>query len=116
MGEGRQRVRHAHIFAIVSSEYMRLATSSLGRTLELAPWADAYGRLLLANDTTHGIDDLQRESTPVLDRAPVFVGSPVRHLLDELVYEIPVGAVDLDAVEACFVNSISRCFGECLNV
>lgn len=112
MGEGRQGVRHAHIYASLLSEYMRLTTHFLRRTLEFAPWANAHSRLLLTDGTTHGINHLQSESTPVLDRAPVLVGALVRHLLNELVNEISMGAVDLDAIKARFVDSISRRFGE----
>lgn len=95
---------------------MRLKTHLSRLTLEFAPWADAYSRFLLTDGTTHGINNLQSESAPILDRAPVLVGAPVRHLLEELVNEISMGAVDLDAVKARFMNSISRCFGECLDV
>lgn len=91
---------------------MRIITYFSRLTLEFAPWADAYSRFLLTDGTTHGINNLQSESAPILDRAPVLVGAPVRHLLEELVDEISMGAVDLNAVKARFVDSISRRFGE----
>ncbi len=50
-----------------------------------------------------GIHDLEQETRPVLDAAVIAVGSVVRAILQELVDEIAVRRVDLDAVEARFL-------------
>ncbi len=51
-------------------------------------------------DRDHRVGDLEHQPRPVLDRAAIFVGPDVRTVLEELVEQITVGAVDLDAVEA----------------
>ena len=53
-----------------------------------------------APDGDDRVGDLEHQPGAVLDRAAVAVGPLVRAVLQELVEEIAVGAVDLDAVEA----------------
>src|SRR5258705_6482249 len=51
-----------------------------------------------------GRDDLgyfEHQLRPVLDRSAVSIGALVGAVLGELVQEIAVGAMDLDAVETC---------------
>ncbi len=69
---------------------MRMPTRLAGQTLQ------------------NGVDDLEREAQAVLDRAAVDVGALVRAVAQELVDQIAVGAVDLDAVEARALGAIAR--------
>ena len=48
----------------------------------------------------HSIGDLKKEPGAILDRAAVTVVALVRAVLQELVEQVAVRAVDLDAVEA----------------
>ena len=60
--------------------------------------ADADARF--APHLRDGVDDLQREARAILDSAAVSVVTSVRAVAQELVDEIAVGGMDLDAVEA----------------
>src|SRR5262249_29592640 len=51
-------------------------------------------------DGDGGIGDLEHEAGPVLDGSSVVIGTVVRAVLEELVEEIAVCPVDLDAIEA----------------
>ena len=48
----------------------------------------------------HGVGHFQHQARAVFDRAAVAVGALVAAVLQELVEQIAVGAMDLDAVEA----------------
>ncbi len=65
---------------------------------------DAEGREADADavrtpDRGHRLDHLEQQACPVLDRAAILVGTPVRAGLQELFDQIAVGGVDFDAVE-----------------
>lgn len=77
------------------------------RTLEGAPRADAQADLLRADRCYHRVDDLEREAAPILDRAPVLVRALVRDVLRELVDQVAVCPVDLDAVVSGTVHRIA---------
>ena len=77
-------------------------------TLKLAPRTEADGRLRFAHHCTHRANDLQPESAAVLDRATILIGASVREVLSELVDEVPVGPVDLDAIEPGSKHGILR--------
>ena len=46
------------------------------------------------------IDDLEHQARPVFDGSAVLVGPMVRAVLQELVEQVAIGAVDLDTVES----------------
>jgi hypothetical protein len=52
------------------------------------------------------VDDLKSESRPILDRAAIGIRALVRHILRELVDQIPVCAVDLHAIKLRAVHCI----------
>ena len=79
---------------------------TLDRTLEFTPWADPDPRSMRANCIHNSVDDLQPEPTSCLYASAVLVSPLITHVLEELVNEIPIGAVDLHAVEPCFINCI----------
>ncbi len=62
--------------------------------------ADAAG----APDLDRGIGRFQQQTRAVLDRAAIVVGALVGAVLQELVEQIAVGAVELHAVEAGFLG------------
>ena len=76
-------------------------------TLEGAPRADAEPDLALSDSLCYSVDYLEREPTAALDLAAVRVGTHVRGVLDELVDEVSVRAVDLDAVAAGAQNGVA---------
>lgn len=80
------------------------------------PRAQADTSLGLANRRDDGIHDLKREAGAVLDRASILVRSLVGDLLEELVDEIAVRAVDLDAIKARLVHGVGSSLAEPLHV
>lgn len=67
--------------------------------LEARPGAQPDADLIRPDGVDDGAGDLEPEARAVLDAAPVRVGAGVDHVLQELVDEVAVCAVDLDAVE-----------------
>ena len=70
------------------------------------PHADA----IKPPDLHQGLRDLEQQSRAVLDRAAMGVGAPVGAGLDELIEQIAVGGVDLDAIEIGGLGVTGRAF------
>jgi hypothetical protein len=79
----------------VERHRIRLA-AAIGDAVGRQPHADAVG----APDLDHGLRHFHQEARAVLDRAAILVGAQVGVRLQELLDQIAVGAVNLDAVEA----------------
>jgi len=86
VGESRFRVLHSH-------------------SLPGIPRGDTESDPIFANGVGDGFDDFEREPGTVLNRSTVCVGPLVRHILEELVWEVSVGKVKLDTVESGLVDS-----------
>lgn len=54
----------------------------------------------LADDNSNGLDNLKPKARPLLYRAAILVRAAVRVLLEELIDEVPIRAVDLDPIKA----------------
>src|SRR3984957_4873512 len=67
--------------------------------VHLAHRRQPYANAIRPPDPYQGLWDLEQESRPVLDRAAIGVGASVGAGLDELIEQIAIGGVDLDAVE-----------------
>ena len=74
--------------------------------LERAPRADAERSLFRTNRRYHGVEHFQREPTPVLDGAAILICALVRDVLEELVDQVAVRAVQLDAVAPRAVDRV----------
>src|SRR5262245_24961623 len=61
---------------------------------------DAQARTLGANGSSHRVDDLEQEPHAVLDAASISVGALVGAVAQELIDQISIRAMHLDAVEA----------------
>jgi hypothetical protein len=85
VGEGWFRVVHPH-------------------SLPGIPRGDTESDSVFANGVGDGFEDFERESGTVLNRSTVFVRPLVRDVLEELVWEVSVGEVELDAVEPGLVD------------
>ncbi len=72
------------------------------------PWTKPDPCASWSNSLDDSIEDLQPESSTVLDAPSVLVRTLVRHVLKELVDEISIRTVDLelDAVKAGFVYDV----------
>ena len=79
--------------------------------LELAPRAQPDPRLLLPDGRNDRVEDLEREPRAVREGAPIGVGAGVGDGLEELVGQVPVRAVHLDAVEARALDRVRGCRG-----
>ena len=67
--------------------------------MERAPRANTQSHFALADSLRDGSDDLEGETAAVLDRAAVLVRTLIRVSLEELVEEVPIRGVDLDACD-----------------
>lgn len=83
--------------------------------LEGGKGAKTQGGPLGANLLGDGLDDLEEEAAPVLDGASPLVGAVVDAGAGELVDEVAVGAVDLDAI-AAGVDDVARGLAELGNL
>ena len=81
-----------------TDEVVREYARSCAYALRLVPQANADAIRTPHGD--HGLRDLQKQTRTVLDRTAISVGSQVGTQLQELLQQIAVGAVDLDAVKA----------------
>lgn len=68
--------------------------------LEVRPGRKAETDLVSAHSQDQGVNDLHSESTSVLDTAAVLISALVRDILDELINQVSIGAVQLYTVEA----------------
>ena len=68
------------------------------------PRGDTESDSVFANDVADSFDDFEREPGTVLNRSTVFVSPLVGDVLEELVWEVSVGEVELDAVESGLVD------------
>ena len=93
----RHRIIHAHI-------------------LKPAPRAQPYPRPLLPDGPNDRIEDLECEPRAVREGAPVRIGAGVGDGLEELVDEVPVRAVDFDAVEPGAVDGVGGGLAEPVDV
>src|SRR5471030_445555 len=73
---------------------------AVGDIAPLAARRDAHADALGAPDRRQRVDQLQHEAGAVLDRAAVGVAALVAAVLQELIGQVTVGAVQLDTVEA----------------
>lgn len=114
VGECGYGVVHPHVLEdLISSER---AEQARGPTLERAPWAKSEARLRRPNGLHDGIDHFEREPASVLDRPAILIGPLVTGILEELVDQIPMRTVDLDAIESCTKHGVARCLRVCLNI
>lgn len=68
--------------------------------IEFMAWADADACLAGADGRDHRLHDFERHTNSVFDGAAVLVGALVHVRRQELVHQVAVGRMDLDAVEA----------------
>jgi hypothetical protein len=70
------------------------------------PWAKPYRGLLSTNSFSHSIDNLETELRPVFNRASISVCTLVGDILQELIDQVAIRAVNFYAVESCLVDRI----------
>ena len=97
VGEVRFRILHSH-------------------SLPRIPGGDTESDSVFANGAGDGLDDFEGEPGAVLDRSTVFVCPLVRDVLQELVWEVSVGEMELDTVESGLVDSLVSGIGVPLDV
>ena len=78
-------------------------------TLERAPGTDTNTNSFWTNGIHDSVDDLPCESRPALFVSAPFIGARVGRCLKELVDEVTVCAMYLQAVESSTVHGVSRC-------
>ena len=88
----------AHLFGDVSERCERIAVA---HRVRIAARRQVKPDAVCTPDLDARVDDFEHQPRAVLDWAAVGVGAKIRAVLQELVEEIAVGAVDFDAVEPC---------------
>jgi hypothetical protein len=58
----------------------------------------------------HGLGHLHRKSGPLPHRATPSIGSSIRDILDELIYEITIGSMNFNNIKACLNGILGRPF------
>ena len=84
----------------------KLTSRRVDQTLKIIPRAYPNSGPLSANSLHHSICYFQSKSTPPLHTPAVLIRALVAYILYKLVYEVPIGTVDLDAVETCLVDGV----------
>jgi len=74
-------------------------------TIHSTPRAESNGSPILTNRFGDRLQNLQSKPRPVLDGPSVLVRPLIRHILQELINQVPVRTVDHDAVESSLVHS-----------
>ena len=72
------------------------------------PRTQTNGCLTLTNPCTDCSNDVQGKSSSVLDRTAILVGADIGSVFEELVDEITVRAMHLDAVESSTMDCVFR--------
>ena len=80
------------------------------------PGGDAESDAILANDLGDSFEDFKWESGTALNRSTILVGTLVRDVLKELVWEVSVGEMELNSVEPSLVDSFIGGVGVPLHV
>jgi hypothetical protein len=70
------------------------------------PWAKPYRGLLGTNSFSDGVDNLETKLRPVFNRASISVCTLVGDVLQELIDQVAICAVNFYAIESCFVDRI----------
>ena len=68
--------------------------------MRIAPRREVHAHAARAPDGDRRVGDLEHQACTILDRSAVFIGPMIGAILQELVEQIAVGPVDLDAIEA----------------
>ena len=97
VGESRLRVLHSH-------------------SLPGIPGGNTQSYTVFADDLGDRFDDFEWEPSAVLDGSSVFVRALVRDVLEELIWEVSVGEVELDSVKSGPVDGFIGSVGVPLNV
>ncbi len=98
------------------SAYARRTCRIRALALEFAPRAQSYPSLLLSDSLRNRLNDLQSKPSSILHTPTILVRPLVRHILEELVDQIPVRSVNLNAVETGSVYSIRCSRGKQLDI
>ena len=83
-------------------------TQKNARTYRGNPWGQAEADALLANGRRHGRSYFEHKARIVLRRTAILVRAVIRRLVEELLDEERIRAVDLDAVKARTLDGIAR--------
>ena len=85
-------------------------------TLKIAPRAQPKSSLVRANFVYYGLDDFLRKPRSSFHASAVLVLALIARVLQELIDQVPISAVDLDAVEAGAMDGVSSGRGVQLDV
>jgi len=77
-------------------------------SLEVGEWTHADAHLIGTDRLDDGLGNLQTESRSLLDAASPGIGPLVANILQELVDQVAIGAVDLNSIEASLDGVLRR--------
>src|SRR5690606_29155167 len=96
--------RHAAVGQFTSPRAARLGAVGDAHVVGVGPRRQVHGGAHGAPDAAGGSGDSQHEASTIVQGAAILVGTLVGAVLQELVEQITIGAVDFHAVEARFLG------------
>lgn len=105
--EGGLRVLHTHFWAKLHNEPREDLKNDSHQTLVGVPWAQTYSRLLCADGFHNSVDNFQPKPGTILNRATILIRALVGYILKELINQVSISTMYLNAIEPGTLDGVS---------